>query len=171
MNLFRIYLKQVLKWVNWKRIGICKCKIISFEMWDQLCWEIRFFCEYRRIKWIWQMKWISIIGKAVEKSHKVRVSFDQKISSRWWGFMKEKILTPKAENRFVRLCSEPCSLSNTSDFGLGGFFGRSITFASSLMSSSSNLLSDDTDNCLFTLSWFTLFHSEMEKINQKNARE
>lgn len=58
-------------------------------------------------------------------------------------------LTPNAEKRF-RLGCGSCLLRKTSDLGRGGFFGRIITRDSSRMSSSSNLLSDETDNCLCT---------------------
>lgn len=58
-------------------------------------------------------------------------------------------LTPNAEKRF-RLGCGSCLLRKTSDLGRGGFFGRIITRVSSRMSSSSNLLSDETDNCLCT---------------------
>lgn len=62
------------------------------------------------------------------------------------------VLTPNALNRF-RLGCRSCLFKNTSDFGLGGFFGRIMTRVSSRMSSSSSLLSDDTDNCRWTRSW------------------
>lgn len=64
----------------------------------------------------------------------------------------QSVLTPKALNRFRRGCRS-CLFKNTSDFGRGGFFGRIITRVSSLMSSSSNLLSDETDNWRWTRSW------------------
>lgn len=62
------------------------------------------------------------------------------------------VLTPKALNRFRRGWRS-CLFKNTSDFGRGGFLGRIITRVSSLISSSSNLLSDETDNWRWTRSW------------------
>lgn len=64
-------------------------------------------------------------------------------------------LTPNALKRLRRGCGS-CLLRNTSDLGLGGFLGRIITRVSSLMSSSNNLLSDETDNCLWTRSWWSV---------------
>lgn len=67
-------------------------------------------------------------------------------------FMYSSLLTPKALKRFRRGWRS-CLFKNTSDLGRGGFFGRIITRVSSLMSSSSNLLSDETDNWRWTRSW------------------
>lgn len=58
---------------------------------------------------------------------------------------------PNAENLLV-LLGAGSGPRKTSDFGLGGLRGRNITLASSLISSSSNFESLDTDNCLCTLS-------------------
>jgi hypothetical protein len=70
-------------------------------------------------------------------------------------------LTPNAENRF-RLGCGSCLLRKTSDLGRGGFFGRIITRVSSRMSSSSSLLSDETDNCLCTWPCSVVDQSAME---------
>ena len=56
-------------------------------------------------------------------------------------------LTPKAEYLLVRLFS-PSSSNKTIDLGLGGFLGLRMTLTSCLISSSSSLESEDTDNCL-----------------------
>lgn len=69
-----------------------------------------------------------------------------------WECSKSFQLTPNAEKRF-RLGHDSCLLRKTSDLSRGGFFGRIITRDSSLMSSSSSLLSDETDNCLCTGPW------------------
>jgi hypothetical protein len=62
----------------------------------------------------------------------------------------KKLLTPKAENRLVRLGGS--GPRKTSDFGRGGRRGRRITLASSLISSSKSFESLETDSCLCTLS-------------------
>lgn len=79
---------------------------------------------------------------------------------------KLHVLTPNAEYRLVRLWFWSF-IRNTSDLGLGGFLGLSITRVSSQISSSSNFESDDTDNWRLTNSWRWLScHSE-----NKNAIE
>lgn len=60
------------------------------------------------------------------------------------------IHTPNAEYRLVRLWLG--WFKNTSDLGLGGFFGLSMTRVSSHISSSNNFESDDTDSCRLTRS-------------------
>lgn len=71
----------------------------------------------------------------------------------WYYFCAvDIILTPNALNRFRRGCRS-CLFKNTSDFGLGGFLGRIMTRVSSRISSSSSLLSEETDNCRWTRSW------------------
>lgn len=61
------------------------------------------------------------------------------------------IHTPNAEYRLVRLWLG--WFRNTSDLGLGGFFGLSITRVSSHIASSNSFESDETDNCRLTRSW------------------
>lgn len=72
----------------------------------------------------------------------------------WLMSPPQKKLTPKAENLLVRLFCVWSALlfRNTSDLGLGGFFGLNITLVSSCISSSNNLESEDTDSCLLTVS-------------------
>lgn len=67
-----------------------------------------------------------------------------------WILSKIDLHTPNAEYRLVRLWLG--WFRNTSDLGLGGFFGLSMTRASSHISSSNNFESDETDNCRLTRS-------------------
>lgn len=79
------------------------------------------------------------------------------------------VLTPNALKRFRRGCGS-CLLRNTSDLGLGGFLGRITTFEwyfiSSLISSSSSLLSEETDNWRCTRSWWSVL-----SVLRQSARE
>ena len=80
------------------------------------------------------------------------------------------ILTPNALKRLRRGCGS-CLFRKTSDLGLGGFLGRIMTRVSSLISSSNNLLSDETDNCLWTRSWWSLLSVLRQSAKKKKKEE
>lgn len=104
-------------------------------------------------------------------------SLDAFVVFRWLKINQQNIykrLTPNAEYLLVRRWSEPW-FNSTSDFGLGGFFGRRMTLASSRISSSNSLLSDETDNCRFTrscsLTLFQFLNSETEPIEENKIKK
>lgn len=80
------------------------------------------------------------------------------------------VLTPNALKRFRRGCGS-CLLRNTSDLGLGGFLGRITTrewyFISSLISSSSSLLSEETDNWRCTRSWWSVLSVLRQSVSAR----
>lgn len=109
-------------------------------------------------------------------SHKVELdNVSPKIDWNWCEWRKcFEVLTPNALKRFRR-GSGSCLLRNTSDLGLGGFLGRMTTcewyFISSLISSSSSLLSDETDNCRCTRSWWSVLSVLRQSVKPKGERE
>lgn len=105
----------------------------------------------------------------VQQTHNFHILHNFQI---WMLYTKHKwggggeIRTPNAEYRLVRLWL--AWFRNTSDFGLGGFFGLSMTRVSSHISSSSSFESDDTDSCRLTRSWSPRLELQSENKTRRH---
>lgn len=105
------------------------------------------------------------IGLRIHRLYRY-VSYYLYIMYVWTNKIKNiRVHTPNAEYRLVRLWL--AWLRNTSDLGLGGFFGLSMTRVSSHISSSNNFESDDTDNCRLTR-WSWLSRPELQSERKQH---